>query len=399
MKNNIIPYGKQSITEEDIQSVVKVLKSDFLTQGPCIAEFENKFAEYVGAKYAVAVANGTAALHLSALALGTNNKSKVITTPITFAASANCVRYCGGEVVFSDVDASTATLDVDALHALLKKSPKGTYQGIILVDLAGYPVNLEKIKKIADEFGLWTLEDAAHSPGGYFTDSKGIKQFCGNGNYADLAIFSFHPVKHITTGEGGMVTTNSEDLYKKLLLLRTHGITKDAALLQQGQGGWYYEMQELGYNYRISDILCALGSSQLDRAEVGIIRRREIADIYDEAFQAMHEIEVLAGSNKTLLASGVGHAYHLYVIRTEKRKELYMYLKQYNIFTQVHYIPVHTLPYYQSFGWEKGDMPIAEKYYEECLSLPMYSSLKKEEQAFVIKKIIEFFKREKVSSN
>jgi len=389
----MIPYGHQSIDNDDIRAVMDVLQFDFLTQGPMVANFEERFAKYVGAKYAVAVTNGTAALHLSAMALGVDNKSKVITTPITFVASANCVRYCGGEVVFSDIDASTATMDIDILRELLVKSPKGTYQGIIPVDLAGYPVNLEKIKKIADDFGLWIIEDACHAPGGYFTDSRGTKQFCGNGNYADLTVFSFHPVKHITTGEGGMITTNNEDLYKKLLLLRTHGITKDPSRLDENHGGWYYEMQELGYNYRLPDILCALGVSQLEKADNWIGRRREIADIYDFAFRNISEIEVLSGSNNELINKGIGHAYHLYIIKTKKRKEIYDYLHQHDIFVQVHYIPINIMPYYYQLGHKKGDMPISEKYYEECLSLPMYPSLKKEEQKFVIEKILEFFKR------
>jgi len=392
-ENFSIPYGKQFISDADIESVIAVLKNDYLTQGPMVAKFEEKFAKYVGAKYAVAVTNGTAALHLSALALGINDKSKVITTPITFAASANCIRYCGGEVIFSDINDFTATIDLIALRKLLQTSPKGTYQGIVPVDLAGYPVNMEEIKKIADEFGLWIIEDACHAPGGYFTDSNGVKQFCGNGNYADLTVFSFHPVKHITTGEGGMITTNNEDLYKKLLLLRTHGITKDQNVLIDNHGGWYYEMQELGFNYRLPDILCALGVSQLDRADDNINKRKEIADIYDQVFENIEEIEIVAGTNKELLKSGISHAYHLYIIRTKKRKELYNYLREHNIFAQVHYIPLNIMPYYKSLGHKKGDMPVAEKYYEECLSLPMYPSLKKEEQEFVIEKIIEFIKK------
>lgn len=386
-----IPYGKQSINSRDIKSVVSALKSEYLTQGPLVAQFEEKFAKYVGAKYAVAVTNGTAALHLSVLALGVNSDSKIITTPITFAATANCVRYCGGEVVFSDIEKTTAVIDIKALYQLLQSSPKGTYQGIIPVDLAGYPVNLEELKKIAVEFGLWIIEDACHAPGGYFTDSRGVKQLCGNGNYADLAVFSFHPVKHITTGEGGMITTNNENLYKKLLLLRTHGITKDADRLPVNQGGWYYEMQELGYNYRLPDILCALGISQLDKAAAGIKRRQEIAEIYDTAFQNVTEIEILSGTNQELINNGIGHAYHLYIIRTKRRRELYNYLRAQNIFAQVHYIPLHVMPYYKALGNEKNSLPVAEKYYEECLSLPMYPSLKKEEQEFVIKKILEFF--------
>jgi len=388
-----IPYGKQFISAPDIESVEAVLKSDYLTQGPKVAQFEEKFAQYVGAKYAVAVTNGTAALHLSALALGVNSKSKIITTPITFAASANCVRYCGGEVIFSEIDKSTAVIDIKKLRELLEASPKGTYQGVIPVDLAGYPINLEELRRLAAEFGLWILEDACHAPGGYFTDSQGVKQFCGNGRYADLSIFSFHPVKHITTGEGGMITTNNEDLYKKLLLLRTHGITKDPVNLIENHGGWYYEMQMLGYNYRLPDILCALGISQLSRAAEGVERRREIADTYDKAFETLSALEVVSGSNQDLLKNGIGHAYHLYIIRTKRRQELYDYLRGLNILVQVHYIPLHTMPYYQALGHKKGEMPEAEKYYEECLSLPMYPSLKKEEQDFVIEKILEFFKK------
>ena len=340
----------------------------------------------------MAVSNGTAALHLSTLALGVNSNSKVITTPITFAASANCVRYCNGEVVFSDIDKKTATIDIDKIRKTLNTSTRGTYQGIIPVDLAGYPINLEELRKLADEFGLWILEDACHAPGAYFTDSKGEKQFCGNGKYADLTVFSFHPVKHITTGEGGMITTNNEILYKKLLLLRTHGITKDPNNLKENHGAWYYEMQELGYNYRLSDINCALGISQLDKAKVGIKRRQEIADVYDQAFKNIKEIEIVSGTNKELLAQKIGHAYHLYIIRTNRRKELFNYLRVNKIFVQVHYIPLNIMPYYKNLGYKKGDMPEAEKYYEECLSLPMYPTLKKEEQEFVIKKILEFLR-------
>ncbi len=390
---SVIPYGRQNITKSDISSVRRVLKSNYLTQGPLVLEFEKKFAKYVGAKYAVSVTNGTAALHLGALALGVDKNSKIITTPITFAASANCIRYCGGEVIFSDVNSSTATLDLDKLYNLLKLSPKGTYQGVIPVDLAGYPVDTEKLRKIADEYGLWIMEDACHAPGEYFTDSKGVKQLCGNGVYSDLTVFSFHPVKHITTGEGGMITTNNEKLYKKLLTLRTHGITKDLKELTQNHGGWYYEMQELGYNYRLPDILCSLGISQLERAEVNIKKRREIANQYDKAFNDIESIEILSGNNQELLDKGVGHAYHLYIIRTKKRAELYSYLHSHNIFTQVHYIPLNKMPYYQLLSAKTNSSYNAEIYYEECLSLPMYPSLKKKQQKFVIKKVKEFFKK------
>ena len=217
--SNIIPYGRQNITPEDIQAVVETLQSDFLTQGPKVKEFEDAFAAYIGCKYAVAVANGTAALHLCALALDVNEQTNVITTPITFAASANCIRYCGGTIFFADIDSSTFLIDLKKVEQLIASKPKGFFKGIIPVDFAGNAVNLEELKKIAAANNLWMIEDACHAPGGYFTDSKGQQQNCGNSNFADLAIFSFHPVKHIACGEGGMVTTNDEALYKKLLLL------------------------------------------------------------------------------------------------------------------------------------------------------------------------------------
>jgi UDP-4-amino-4,6-dideoxy-N-acetyl-beta-L-altrosamine transaminase len=387
----VIPYGKQHITEADIAAVVETLQSDYLTQGPRVEEFERAFAGYVGATYAVAVSNGTAALHLCALALGVNDASRVITTPITFVASANCVRYCGGTVEFADIDPATALLDLGKVRQLVENKPRGYYSGIIPVDFAGNPVNLEEFRKLADEYGLWLLEDAAHSPGGYFHDSKGSRQHCGNGRYADLSIFSFHPVKHIATGEGGMVTTNDEGLYEKLLRLRTHGITKDPEQMQENHGGWYMEMQELGYNYRIPDMLCALGISQLHRAETGLARRKGIAKTYDAAFSDLAGVEVLRTNLTALGTEGeTGHAYHLYIIRVQDRKGLYDYLRRHNIFAQVHYIPAHTMPYYRGLGYAAGDFPEAERYYSECLSLPMYPSLTQEEQAYVIEKVKEF---------
>lgn len=379
-----IPYGKQFINEEDLKAVTETLQSDFLTQGPEIARFEQAFATYIGCNYAVAVSNGTAALHLSALALGVNETSRVITSPVTFAASANCVRYCGGEVFFADINPETYTIDPVKLRELIASKPKGFFSGIIPVDFAGYAVNLEELRQIADEHGLWIIEDACHAPGGYFTDTQKQKQHCGNGTYAELAIFSFHPVKHIACGEGGMITTNDKALYDKLLLLRTHGITKDASLLKENHGAWYYEMQELGYNYRLTDFQAALGTSQLKRADEGLTVRRAIAARYVEAFKDKSYI---------LSQSGVvdGHAYHLYIIQTAKRKELYDFLRSKNIFCQVHYIPVHLHPYYQSLGHKKGDFPVAEAYYEGCLSLPMYPTLTEEEQAYVISCIEDFF--------
>lgn len=388
-----IPYGRQNITAEDLAAVVATLQSDYLTQGPKIAEFENAFAQYIGSKYAVAVANGTAALHLCTLALEVKPGQKVITTPITFAASANCVRYCGGEVVFADIDPETYLLDYNAVAALLEAAPIGTYQGIIPVDFAGRAVDLEKFKALAQQYNLWIIEDSCHSPGGYFTDSTGTKQNCGNGNFADLAIFSFHPVKHIASGEGGMVTTNDEKLYHKLLQLRTHGIVKSEDLYtntiafaggENSYPAWYMEMQDLGFNYRLTDFQAALGLSQLNRADEGIVRRREIAQRYADAFKGKSFLKGQSGLVE-------GHAYHLYVLETDDRLGLYNYLRTQNIFAQIHYIPCHLMPYYRQFGWAEGDMPNAERYYKHCISLPMYPTLTDEEQQFVIDKVVNYF--------
>jgi UDP-4-amino-4,6-dideoxy-N-acetyl-beta-L-altrosamine transaminase len=397
MNKTIIPYGKQNITKEDIDVVIAALQSDYLTQGPRIKEFEDQFANYVGSKYAVAVANGTAALHLCTLALGVQEGDKVITTPITFAASANCIRYCGGEVVFSDIDPSTYLLDIEKVRTLLENSPKGTYKGIIPVDFAGRAVDLEAFRKLADEYNLWIIEDACHAPGGYFEDSKNNIQKCGNSKFADLAIFSFHPVKHIACGEGGMITTNDETLYKKLLALRTHGITKNESEYSNsiefacGQSsdnihypGWYMEMQTLGFNYRITDFQAALGSSQLLRADNGLNKRRTIALNYANAFTDLPFIKRQSG----VIA---GHAYHLYIIEVENRLGLYNYLRENNVFAQIHYIPCHLMPYYKKFGWKEGDFPNAESYYKCCISLPMYPTLTIDEQLFVINKIISFY--------
>lgn len=397
MNNSIIPYGKQNITQQDIDVVIEALQSDYLTQGPKIQEFELQFAKYVGSKYAVAVANGTAALHLCTLALGVQEGDKVITTPITFAASANCIRYFGGEVVFSDIDPATYLLDIDKVKILLDNAPKGTYKGIIPVDFAGRAVDLEAYRKLANEYNLWIIEDACHAPGGYFVDANKNKQRCGNSNFANFAIFSFHPVKHIACGEGGMVTTNDETLYKKLLASRTHGITKNETEYSNsvefacGQSdhsnqypGWYMEMQTLGFNYRITDFQAALGSSQLLRANDGLEKRRTIASNYANAF---NELSFIKGQ------SGVveGHAYHLYIIEVEDRLGLYNYLRKHNIFAQIHYIPCHLMPYYKQFGWKEGDMPNAEKYYKKCISLPIYPTLTYDEQVFVINKIRSFY--------
>ncbi|MDR1181682.1 MAG: UDP-4-amino-4,6-dideoxy-N-acetyl-beta-L-altrosamine transaminase [Bacteroidales bacterium] len=381
---NPIPYGRQSITDEDIRAVVETLRSDFLTQGPEIAAFEDAFAKYVGARYAVAVSNGTAALHLSAMAAGVQSGDNVVVTPTTFTASANCVRYCGGNVAFCDIDKDSYLLDLDKLKQMLAAKPEGYYKGIVPVDFAGYPVHGEKLREIADRYNLWIIEDACHAPGAWFADSKGEKQFAGNGKFAELTCFSFHPVKHITTGEGGMITTDSKSLYEKLILYRTHGISKNPDLLSENHGGWYYEMLELGYNYRLTDFQAALGVSQLKRADAGLKRRQEIAARYNEAFKN------ISGIITPKVSTDVFHAYHLYVIQVEDRLGLYNHLRKNNIQVQVHYEPVHLQPYYKKSGTQMGNMPVAEDFYRHCLSLPMYPALTDEEQEYVIEKVKEF---------
>jgi UDP-4-amino-4,6-dideoxy-N-acetyl-beta-L-altrosamine transaminase len=384
--SKIIPYGRHHITESDISAVVDVLKSNHLTQGPKIKEFEEAFANYVGAKYAVAVSNGTAALHLNCMALGVKPGDKVITTPITFSASANCIRYCGGDVIFADIDPITYLLDINSVKKILESSPIGTYKGIIPVDFSGRACNLEEYRELADKYGLWIIEDACHSPGGYFIDSKNIEQKCGNGNFADLAIFSFHPVKHIATGEGGMITTNNFSLYNKLKNLRSHGIQQDYSKRIFDDSAWYYEMQELGFNYRLTDIQSALGLSQLSRAEDNLVKRKKIAFKY---YQSFKDLDFIIKQSSVV----EGHAYHLYIIEIPNRKELHTYLHSLNILAQIHYIPVHLMPYYRDLGSNVGDFPLAESYYERCISLPVYPTLEEEEQDYVINKILNFYKK------
>ena len=392
-----IPYGRQHITEEDIAAVAEVLRGPMLTQGPSIGAFEKAFADYIGAPYAVAVSNGTAALHLCAMALGVGPGTRVITTPITFSASANCVRYCGGEVFFADIDPDTILLDINAVRKLIEAHPRGYFSGIIPVDFAGYPVDMAAFRALADEQGLWLLEDSCHSPGGSFLDVEGRTHRCGDASLADLAIFSFHPVKHIACGEGGMITAGTEALYNHLMRLRTHGITNkpgDFTPLYDGEperGGWYMQLQELGYNYRLTDMQAALGLSQLQRADAMLARRRAIAARYDAAFAKTVRSGVPVQA--IIPPENVGHAYHLYVIQTDDRKGLYDYLRTKNIFAQVHYIPVHTMPYYAQLGNKPGDFPLAERYYSRCLSLPMYPTLSDDEQQYVIDAVLAFVGR------
>ena len=380
-----IHYGRHHITEEDIAAVSEALRADYLTQGPRVERFEQAFREYLGARFAVANANGTASLHLSAMAAGIGPGDRVITTPITFVASANCALFCGAEVDFVDIDPKTYLMDLDRLEEKLQRAPAGHYKAVIPVDFAGYPIDAERLKTLADRYDFTVIEDACHAPGAWFTDSKGVRQRVGNGVYADQTVFSFHPVKHIACGEGGMVTTNDQKLFERLMLLRSHGITKVESEMEENHGGWYYEMQELSYNYRMTDFQAALGLSQLSRAKESLERRLIIADRYDTAFSGTDIVPPYR-------AKDIGHAFHLYVIRSEKRLELYNELRKRSIFAQVHYIPVHYQPYYRRLGWRKGDFPQAEAYYDRCLSLPMYPALSDAQQEYVIESVLDIIK-------
>ena len=381
---NKIPYGRQNIDQNDIDAVVSTLQSDYLTQGPKVREFEDKFAKYVGAKYSVAVNNATSGLHLSILSLGVKKGDRVITSPITFAASANCVRYANGEVWFADIDPDTYLLDINSVKELIESKPKGFFKGIIPVDFAGLPVNMEEFRALADANNLWIIEDACHAPGGYFIDSNEDKNFCGNGRYSDIGVFSFHPVKHIACGEGGMLTTNSEELYEKLLLLRTHGITKEN--MQENHGNWYYEMKELGFNYRLTDFQAALGITQLAKNKKGVEIRNDISVTYKKAFKGKIKFQDLPA--KTY------NAHHLFIIEVENRKELYDFLHSKGILAQIHYVPIHTMPYYKNIGYLDAGLVHTEKYYSKCISLPMYPTLSNEEQSYVINKVLEFISNE-----
>jgi UDP-4-amino-4,6-dideoxy-N-acetyl-beta-L-altrosamine transaminase len=377
-----IPYGRQTITEADIQAVNDVLRSDFLTQGPAVKSFEDAFADFVHVKEAIAVANGTLALHLAVMALGIKPGERVLVTPNTFVASANCVRYCEGEVDFVDIDPVTLCMDLDLLEKKLRSAPKGTYRGLVTVDFAGYPVDLERTRKLADEFGLWIIEDACHALGAEFQTSQGDWSRSGNGRYADVSVFSFHPVKHLATGEGGMITTARPEIAERLRLLRTHGITRDRAVMSKDDGPWYYEMIELGLNARMPDILCALGTSQLKRMAGNIARRREIAAIYD---RELAKLPLILPEHKS-----VRHGFHLYAIQSEKRASLVEYLRKNGVMPQVHYVPVHVHPYYvRRYG--AVSLPAAEKYYSQALSLPMYHGLTEQDQARVIETVGQFF--------
>lgn len=365
-----IPYGRQSINEEDIQAVEEVLRSDFLTTGPKIEEFEQRVCDYTGAKYAVAIANGTAALHAACFAAGIGQGDEVITTPITFAASSNCVLYCGGTPVFADIRPDTYNIDPEDIERKIT----GRTKAIIAVHYTGQPCDMDAIYEIAKKHHLLVIEDAAHALG---ADYKGKRI----GSLSDMTTFSFHPVKHITTGEGGMILTNDKHLYDRLKLFRSHGITRDTDLMTKNEGAWYYQQLELGYNYRITDIQCALGISQLKRLDSFVKRRRELVKRYQAAFADTEDVIC------PMQQEGCNSSWHLYVIQVKNRKEKFDQLRSAGIGVNVHYIPVYKHPYYQEHGYQNVCCPNAEKLYEHIISLPLYADLTDEQQDYVIEQV------------
>jgi len=365
VRQTLLPYARQSIDQSDIDAVTEVLQNDYLTTGPRVAQFERDFARYVGAKYAVAVSSGTAALHAACFAAGIGPGDEVITTPITFAASANCVLYMGGKPVFADIDPQTYNIDPEEI----KKKITCKTKAIIPVHFTGQPVDLTSIHEIAREYGLTVIEDAAHALGAKY---RGWPV----GGLSAMTVFSFHPVKHITTGEGGIITTDDEQLYEMLLLFRTHGITRATdRFTRTGMGTWYYEQQFLGYNYRLTDIQAALGLSQLKKLDKFIARRKEIVSAYNTSFAGLAGIRIPHEKNEC------ESSWHLYVITIDKkvlkadRALIFQALKAENIGVNVHYIPVYHHPFYQELGYIRGLCPQAEEFYKCCLSLPLFPAM------------------------
>jgi UDP-4-amino-4,6-dideoxy-N-acetyl-beta-L-altrosamine transaminase len=358
---SFLPYSRQIIDEDDIAAVVAVLRSDFLTTGPMVEAFESSVCAFTGARHGVAVCNGTAALHAAVHALGIGPGDEVIVPPLTFAATANCVLYQGGTPVFADVAPDTLLLDPEAVEGAVTPRTKA----VIGVDYAGQPCDWDALRAIADKHGLALVADACHALGAKYRESN-------VGTLADISVFSFHPVKHITTGEGGMCMTADAALAEKMRVFRNHGITATAARREKS-GEWFYEMTDLGYNYRITDIQCALGSSQLVKLPAWIAKRNELAHLYNAAL-AETDVQPLKRREENL------HAYHLYVVRTSKRDATFKRLRTGNIGANVHYVPIHLHPYYQEkLGTRKGMFPVAEKAYEEILTLPLWPGMAKEQ--------------------
>lgn len=389
-----LPYGRQNISQADIDAVVSVLQSDYLTQGPTIELFEQKLATAVGARHAIACSNGTAALHLAMLALDIGPGATVVTSANTFVASANCARYVGAEVTFCDIDPGTGLLDVDHLDALLKRDKNHKIKAIIPVHFAGQPVELSRISDLARLHSAYVVDDACHALGASYMD-HGRCRTIGDNSHSDLTVFSFHPVKHIATGEGGAVTTSDPMLAARLRQLRSHGITKtefiqsDLAFSEDGVlNPWYYEMTELGYNYRLTDIQAALGISQLTRLGQSVVRRKEIAALYNRLLAATFSRECVRPLD---CREGRTHAYHLYTTCIDfaaygcTRAKVMNHLRSRSIGTQVHYIPVPLQPYYQDrYRLKPADFPMAQSYYAQALSLPMYPELHDDDISYVV---------------
>lgn len=377
----MIPYGRQNINQADIDAVIDVLQSDFLTQGLKVPTFERAVAQYCGAQYAIAVNSATSALHIACLALGLGQGDYVWTSPITFTASANCALYCGARVDFVDIDPKTYNLSVSALaEKLFWAQENGCLPKIVIpVHLCGEPCDMAAIYDLSQQYGFHIIEDASHAIGAHYR-----KQVVGQGKYSDITVFSFHPVKIITTAEGGMALTNKTDLAEKMELLRSHGITRDAAkMTHQPDGAWYYQQIDLGYNYRMTELQAALGLSQMQRLEDFIEKRHQLAAQYDDLLRHLPVITPYRHhENRSAL--------HLYPIQIlpdsgRHRAEIFAYLRQHDIGVNVHYIPVHTQPYYHKhLGFKAGDFPNAENYYAQCISLPMYFDLNIEQQYYIV---------------
>ena len=373
-----IPYGRQFIDQDDIDAVVETLKSPFLTQGPKVKEFEEALASYAGAKYAVVFNSGTSALHAAYFTLGLKKDDEFITTPISFIATSNAGLYLGAKPIFVDVEKDTGNIDISKIEEKITKKTKL----ISVVHYAGHSVDMKKVYEIAKKYNLKVVEDACHALGGEYENEK-----IGSCKYSDATIFSFHPVKHITTGEGGAVLTNDRDVYEKLLMFRNHGITKKD-FLNESEGDWYYEMQFLGFNYRMTDIGASLGLSQLKKLDYFIKKRREIADIYNKAFKDNPYFDLPVEKKYAK------HAFHLYPIRLKnktKRREIFDKLRQNGFGVQVHYIPIYWQPYYQNLGYKKGLCKNAEEFYQREISLPIFPAMKKDDIDYVIKKVLKVF--------
>ncbi len=369
----MIYYGKQSVSEEDIQAVAEVLRSPLITQGPAVERFEQRMAKYCGAKYAVAVTSATAALHIACRAAGLSEGGELWTSPITFVASANCGRYCGADVDFVDIDDATYNMSVDELE---KKLAAGGHPKVVIpVHLCGQSCDMERIHALAQQYGFMVIEDASHAVGATYKDTR-----VGSCRYSDMTVFSYHPVKIITAGEGGMVLTNRKDLYDKLSILRTHAIVRDPAqMTHEPDGVWYYQQIDLGYNYRMTDFQAALGYSQMNRLEAFVARRRELAKRYDEMLQSLP-------LRTPYQSPDTNSSWHLYVVRVNfgkaglSKQELFEKMRANGVQLNLHYIPVHLQPYYEALGFRKGDFPVSERYYEEAFTLPLYYDLTYEQQ-------------------